>query len=89
MKTVSKFFHSDSGHGWLAVKRKELRDLGIEDKVSPYSYAKGNTVYLEEDCDAPLYINAQKIMFGVKVEIKRAKFQDRSPIRSYDSFRKG
>ena len=51
-------FYSDPAHGWLAVKRELLYDLGIAAKVSFYSYEKGKTVYLEEDCDAGVWLRA-------------------------------
>ena len=57
----------DPGHSWLAVKRKLLSELGILDKVSSFSYQKGNTVYLEEDCDVNLLakiINADKLRYS-------------------------
>ena len=31
-------FYTDPGHGWLAVKRQELIDLDIIEKISGYSY---------------------------------------------------
>ncbi len=48
----------DPGHGWIAADLQGLRALGIADKVSRYSYCDGDLVWLEEDCDAPLFINA-------------------------------
>lgn len=51
-------FYSDPGHGWLAVPRHEVCRVGILDRVSPYSYTDGPTLYLEEDCDASLYLRA-------------------------------
>ena len=57
---VKRNFHTDPGHGWLEVKYSELKDLGIEDKISSYSYIKDDAVYLEEDCDAAVYFDAMK-----------------------------
>lgn len=85
MGKVIKMFYSDAGHGWLAVKTKELIELDICDKISPYSYMKGQTTYLEEDCDASEYIRAQKER-GIAVEFKDGKFQNYSPIRSYNQY---
>ncbi|MGI9568823.1 MAG: hypothetical protein ACR2PH_03590 [Desulfobulbia bacterium] len=82
MKTYK--FHSDPSHGWLAVKRKELIDLGIYGQFSMCSYEKGQTVYLEEDCDAPIFLKALKDA-GIPFEIKES-FQEKSPIRYYDRF---
>lgn len=79
-------FHMDAGHGWLAVKRAELISLGIIDKVSSYSYqsVSGKTVYLEEDCDAPLFYKAMKAKdrdFQV-----RESYKHNSHVRNLDNF---
>lgn len=59
-------FQSDPGHGWLVVPRKELQALGIEDKISSFSYQGGDKIwaYLEEDQDAGIFIQAFKAKFG-------------------------
>lgn len=89
-ETYTFMFHSDSGHGWLAVKRSILEELDLLDQISTYSYQKGRTVYLEEDCDAPLLTN-KIIRAGFKVKYTESKNYNilRSPIRSYGHFKKG
>lgn len=84
-------FYNDPGHGWLAVKRKELVELGILGEISSYSYQRGNTVYLEEDGDASRFINAC-VRKGLCATTKDFRYEskyceNRSPIRSYDSFK--
>jgi len=64
MKTYT--FFEDSGHGWLKVAKKELRELGIESEVSGYSYATKNFAYLEEDCDMTLFVKAFEAKTGTK-----------------------
>jgi hypothetical protein len=86
MKAKIYIFHSDPGHGWLAVKRKELKDLGIFEKVSGYSYQRGQTVYLEEDCDASLFLNAKKKANKDMAVATRDSFQENTPIRGYENF---
>jgi deoxyadenosine/deoxycytidine kinase len=79
-------FHSDPGHGWLQVKRQELKDLGILDKISYYSYQKMGDVYLEEDCDYSLFVERMKEL-GRPFEIKEINSNyDDSIIRSYEGF---
>jgi len=85
MATVTKKFHSDAGHGWLAVKIHELKMLGIETEISEYSYVRGGTAYLEEDCDAPKFINAMQVK-GIEVMVDEGPSRDRSPIRSMASY---
>lgn len=68
-------FHTDPGHGWIQAGRKECQKLGILDKISSYSYQSrdGKTLYLEEDCDMTLYLNA----LGYNHEDNRPEFDDR------------
>ena len=84
MKFVVKFY-SDPGHGWGAVKRKVLDDLGISNKITVFSYQKGNTVYLEEDCDLSTLVTTLATK-GITVEYKQSTTNKRSPIRNYDRF---
>lgn len=86
MTTTLKIkFYTDDGHGWAAVKRKMLDDLGIADRITPYSYQRGQTVYLEEDCDLATLTTALA-MKGVKIEYQTKHTDGRSPIRSYYRF---
>jgi len=85
---MAKFtFHSDCGHGWLAVKRKLLIELDLIGKISNHSYQKGSTVYLEEDCDASLFVQTYEGRLGEKPVIVHGKHYDNAnPIRGYASF---
>lgn len=78
-------FYSDPGHGWLAVKRTYLKELNILNKITPYSYQKGESVYLEEDCDVTTFIKAFTDKFGVKPKIVEV-YQNKTPIRYYEHF---
>ena len=48
--------YSDPGHAWGAVKRKVIDELGLTNTITGYSYQKGGTVYLEEDCDLSNFV---------------------------------
>lgn len=67
-------FITDPGHGWLKVGTSELAPLGLNlGSFSPFSYRSGHVVYLEEDCDAGVFIEAWKkanpgVKFPVEVE---------------------
>ena len=77
--------YSDPGHSWLKVPRKEIRELDIEHQISDFSYQRGKFVYLEKDCDAPLFLS----VLGIKIRDLQCKCHhtDRqSRIRSYESF---
>ena len=83
-------FYSDAGHGWLAVKRAELVELGLADKISGYSYQRGQTVYLEEDSDMSKFCLAKGWTTATEFRdntVSPGKYRDRSPIRSYDPYR--
>ena len=79
-------FYADAGHAWLAVRFKDFIDAGakIED-VSGYSYWRGQTLYLEEDCDAGVFVNAYQKKYN-RVPLFFEKYTERSPIRSYPQF---
>ena len=80
------FYYTDPGHGWFAVKRADCEKLGFLEKISTYSYQRGKTVYLEEDCDASLYFDALKVR-GILPQYIEKNTDKRHPIRSYDYFR--
>lgn len=85
MKSIKRTFYSDPGHSWLCVSYTELEELGIQGAISQYSYRNYDLVYLEEDCDAGVYINAVNRL-GYTVEFVEKHIDQESPIRSYDPY---
>lgn len=79
-------FYSDAGHGWLAVKIKELMQLGIITHISQYSYMNGATAYLEEDCDASLFLDAYREKNNCDPKYEYKHINGNSAIRSYDRY---
>lgn len=79
-------FYSDSGHGWLRVKRNELKDLNIENNITPCSYQNNDYVYLEEDLDATTFINAYKNKYNCE-PILKTSYSHQSHIRQYENYR--
>ena len=78
-------FYSDPGHGWMAVSFKNFFAVGAKlEDVSNFSYARGKTLYLEEDCDAGVFIKAFEKKMGHSVVFVE-KYNERTPIRSYKS----
>ena len=72
--TYKTYKYIDTGsHGYLRVATKELVALGIADKISEHSMysPNGNYAYLEEDCDAGIFINAMGGIDNVSVTNKR------------------
>lgn len=82
-------FHADAGHGWLAVKVEELCRLGIEYDISQFSYIKGKTAYLEEDCDLARFMIAKESVGEPVYFADSVNRSNYSPIRSYDSYTAG
>ena len=84
-------FHADPAHGWLEVPREDIDALGIADQISAYSYAMAAThkragmVYLEEDCDASLFLDAAKAA-GWTIQIVEKYTAEDSPICKYPAF---
>jgi hypothetical protein len=54
--------------------------LGISGQISSFSYMKGRTAYLEEDCDAADFWEAWKKRFGTQPRI-RESYRERSHVR--------
>ena len=52
----------DPGHGWLICPASLVTSLGLANQISRYSYLSrvSGEAYLEEDCDAPLFLRALK-----------------------------
>lgn len=79
-------FYEDSGHGWLKVKKKELKRLGISNKISGFSYMRGDYAYLEEDDDLSTFYKA-KVSKGEKPAPANVHITDKkSKIRGYYSY---
>jgi hypothetical protein len=58
----SYVFHQDSGHGWLEVPAVEIRAMGLEERITPYSYLHHDMAYLEEDIDAGTFLDMRKLL---------------------------
>ena len=97
-QTKKMTYFADPGHGWLAVKRETIQALKIEDQISTYSYetTSGQTVYLDEDRDMVIFLNAlalylkmERIEFSTWLtsRIHHSSADKRSHIRSKPHFR--
>ncbi len=68
-------FFSGPGHGWLMVPLAEIKGLD----VSGYSYRDRDHAYLEEDCDASLFLRSRSLDWN-SVDVVQIK--DESKIRN-------
>ena len=79
----------DPGHGWYRVSREMLFRMDLLDKISSFSYQKGNWVYLEEDVDASIFFTRYKELFGeIQIRVTTNIADNMSSIRYYDTFGK-
>lgn len=90
MKTRTIQVYSDPSHAWAKVSLSELIDLEIAHKISKFSYCKQNKkglvfVYLEEDCDLSLYVNALKAK-NITYKFKENIGNKSSKIRNYYNY---
>lgn len=85
MTKLTLNFYCDPGHGWAKINRKWLSILGIEDKISRYSYMRKDYVYLEEDCDLSVLFEAAKAL-DITIKLKEYSTDKQSKIRSYASY---
>ena len=81
IKTMTFTFHADPGHGWLEVPFQMLQLLGIDGEITPYSYRRGATCYLEEDQDAGTFLKAVQNHDGPLVEFEERNYNEDSFIR--------
>ena len=87
-KTFTVTMYTDPGHGWGKVRRDVLVNLGIADKITRYSYVRGDYAYLEEDCDLTT------LCMALTERNTRVKFVEKhsnrdSKIRSYERYEYG
>ena len=84
--TYILIFHTDPGQGWLEVPVKEVRDSGVP--ISQCSYIKGDKAYLEEDCDAPAYLNYLDEKHIAYIIDRDVHVNHSHPIRNYNNWPK-
>ena len=78
-----KFF-SDPGHGWLRVDIASAKAVGLEpSNFSQWSYQYNHWLYLEEDCDASLFVKAYMDKHNRAPTIHEHVSENSSAIRNY------
>ncbi len=96
MKKIKVTAFSDPQHGWLSVPRSLIISLGLKDKITGFSYQKGNRVYLEEDCDCSQFFKAFFLSKGMidftredilnHFQVKTSWTNNQSPVRYYQHY---
>jgi hypothetical protein len=77
-------FVEDPGHGWLGVPMENLIELGVAEKISPCSYRNREIAWLEEDCDAGIFIDAWEAS-GRDFKLKH-RYEENTQIRNMRSY---
>lgn len=80
--TNTLHYYSDPGHGWLKVPVDSLHALGVENKITEYSFCFQGFAYLEEDLDMGTYLQALRST-GVEPKIQDISVNGYSVIRNY------
>lgn len=58
-------FYFDAAHGWLEIPMSQAAAVGLDEgDFTAYSYRQGNTLYLEEDLDAMIFVRAWEAEHG-------------------------
>jgi len=78
--------YTDRGHGWAKVSKNLIHKLNINDKISHYSYMRGKTAYLEEDCDLGVLCRALD-SHNIKFSFVEKHTDKTSKIRNYLQYR--
>lgn len=77
-------FYSDPGHGWLRVDIASANSVGLKpESFSRFSYQQGPWLYLEEDCDASLFVKAYMARHNRPPVVKEHHCNSHSVIRNY------
>ena len=88
MEKTTYNFIEDAGHGWLAVPYKHLQGLRIVDDISQYSYRDGVMCYLEEDCDAGVFLDAYRRGMKEEPSVRFVNGGDRAALRDFPHYYK-
>jgi hypothetical protein len=74
--------HCDAGHGWFEVSWALVQALGIEYKITAYSYQEADRVYLEEDCDGTTLMGALVNKSNLAPQFNHISYAGDAPMRS-------
>lgn len=73
--------HSDPGHAWGEISLGDL-PLKVRKTISPYSFKRRNSLFLEQDCDLEKAVAFYKES-GVTFSVRYVNYSNDCPIRGY------
>lgn len=75
---------TDPGHGWLLVTTAQLAEVNLDPgSFTRYSYRKGDTLALEEDCDMATFLRAYEAAKGETPLIHAVDLDHDAPMRRW------
>lgn len=84
-RTLTIHRYSDPGHSWFKVPLGRIKELGLIDKFSAWSYLGNGYAFLEEDCDYSIFEQAL-IASNVLPVIVEHRSNKQSKVRGYRSY---
>ena len=83
--------YDDINNGWVKVKKDILKFIGVADKITPFSYMRGEYAFLEENCleencDASTFCSAYEDKFGIRPKFRFHHSIKPSRIRNYPHY---
>jgi len=76
---------TDAHHAWIEVPKREVKQLGLLDKISTYSFEKGDNLYLEEDIDGKMFLDRiNEDIFELD-----ERYEEESRVRKYKPYKGG
>lgn len=82
---MNVIYHTDPGHGWLEVPLQTLKELGILKGMTEFSYLHGSKAFLEEDCDARVFMQKAKAA-GIDLHVSEKHTDREHWIRNLERF---
>jgi hypothetical protein len=85
-KKISIKVFGDPGHAWARFPKAKLVSLGIADKITSFSYEKGENAFLEQDCDLSTLVDTLR-SHGYEIKFNESHTNRQSKIRNYFSYK--
>lgn len=87
MRKNRNFIHiTDNGKSWVNAPLKDIVKLGLVDKISETSRMTKDRVFLDDETDSKLFLDALKASGVENIVFEEAKVAKESRIRKYFPF---
>jgi hypothetical protein len=82
----SYVFHHDFSHGWLEVPAQEIKAIGVEKRITLYSYLNKDMVYLEKNIDARTFLD-MRILLPNPISLQNNFMDGRCFVRNFPHYK--